>query len=259
MASDAGTHDARSGNRDGGDDDSDAGTTPPMDAGEPPNDAGAADGGVVVSELCPERPGTAFCDGFEDPDLKRWAYPVTTNGTVTLSTAHAHSGTTSLLAKTGPPAEGTQARWASTALAQQKSGDAWLRFYDWVPGSVVVTEHFSVGIMSEVEEPYDGFELRILPSLTDLNTSDGVFTGTVEFPRDRWVCVELHVFIDPIAGIYEAFLDGALTARSTPVNTVPADGFTAAEVGVHYAPRNQGPVEVYVDDVAVGTSRIPCD
>jgi hypothetical protein len=69
----------------------------------------------------------------------------------------------------------------------------------------------------------------------------------------------MHVFIDPSVGLYEAYLDGALAVRSMLTNTLPADGFTAAEVGVHYADPGQGPVEVYVDDVVVGTSRIPCD
>jgi hypothetical protein len=248
------------GSGDGGDDESDAGVIPPTDAGiDPPPDAGKPDGGTVISPLCPERPGVAFCDGFEDPDFTRWEYPVENNGTLTRSTAHAHSGTTSLLATTGPPAPGTEARWATTALANQKSGDAWLRFYDWLPGTVVVTQHFSVGVMSEIVMPYRGFELRIRPSFVDINATDTTFSGTLEFPRDRWVCVELHVLIHPSAGIYEAYLDGMLAVRSPPVNTLPADGFTAAEVGVHYADPGQGPVEVYVDDVAVGTSRIPCD
>jgi hypothetical protein len=258
---DSGSHDAAAGSGDGGDDESDAGTIdtrPDAGATEVP-DAGNLDAGPVTSPLCPERPGVAFCDGFEDPDFTRWEYPVENNGTLTRSTAHAHSGMTSLLATTGPPAAGTEARWATIALANQKSGDAWMRFYNWVPGTVVVTQHFSVGVMSEIVMPYRGFELRIRPSVVDINASDTVFPGTLEFPRDRWVCVELHVLIHPSAGIYEAYLDGMLAVRSPPVNTLPADGFTAAEVGVHYADPAQGPVEVYVDDVAVGTSRIPCD
>jgi hypothetical protein len=235
-----------------------AGTSTDSDSREA--DAGAADGGsVVVSPLCPERPGAAFCDGFEDPEFSRWEYPVSHNGTATRSTAHAHSGTTTLLATTGPPSPLTEARWATVALARQKSGDAWMRFYNWLPSSVVITEYFSVGVMSEIAMPYAGFELRVLPSLVDINSSNGVTPGKVSFPRDRWVCVELHVFIDPIAGVYEAYLDGKIAARSQDTNTVPADGFTAAEVGVHFAGPNQGPVEVYVDDVVVGTARIPCD
>jgi len=263
---DSGASEAGAGG-DGGRPVSDAEVTPnPSDAGsdadviEEPVDAAAADGGTpIVSKLCPERPGARFCDGFEDADFERWSYTVNHNGTLTRSTEHAHSGTTSLRAATGPPDEGTEARWATLALANQKSGDAWLRFYSWVPSTVVVTEHFSIGIMSEAELPYAGFELRVRPTLVDINASAGVFAGTKAFPRDRWVCVELHVRIDGTAGVYEAYLDQALAVRSPAMNTRPATGFSAAEVGIHYADPNQGPVEVYTDDVVVGTTRIPCD
>jgi hypothetical protein len=255
------------GNGDGGRDASDAGEIQlPAEAGtdaevvEGPSDAAAADGGpAVVHPLCPERAGMLFCDGFEDPEFSRWKYTISHNGAVTRSTEHTRSGTTSLLATTGPPAQLTEARWATDVLAKQKSGDAWMRFYNWVPSEVVVTQHFSVGVMSESAVPYDGFELRILPTLVDINASNRIYPGTVSFPRDRWVCVEMHVKIDASAGEYEAYLDGALAVRSPPVNTLPADGFTAAEVGIHYAGPSQGPVEVYVDDVVVGRSRIPCD
>lgn len=48
------------------------------------------------------------------------------------------------------------------------------------------------------------------------------------FPRDRWVCVEMHVFIDPIAGVYEAYLDAALALSSGMMDTTTANGTTAA-------------------------------
>ncbi|HKP64729.1 MAG TPA: hypothetical protein VJV78_48665 [Polyangiales bacterium] len=263
VSSDSGPRDAAagSGGADAERDDSDAGETLPTDAGviELPADASADSGSEMSSPLCPERPGMLFCDGFEDPSFARWAYTVSHNGSVARSTARKHSGTTALLATTGAAMQGTEARYATDVLAHQKSGDAWMRFYNYVPSSVVVTQHFSIGVMSEMVTPYDGFELRILPSSVDINSSSGIYQGNVPFPRDRWVCVELHVLIDATAGIYEAYLDGSVAVRSPLTNTLPADGFTAAEIGVHYAAKDQGPVEVYVDDVVVGNSRIPCD
>ena len=225
-----------------------------------PTDAGAADSGKpTIYEKCPELPGVLFCDSFEDPSFKRWAYTVTHNGTLTLTTDQAHTGATSLHAVTGPPASLTEARRATDVLDHQKSGHAWMRFYNWVPGTVVVTEHFAVAVMGEVEVPWHGYELRILPNGIDINSTPGVYPSAKTFPRDRWVCVELHVYIHPSAGFYEAYLDGDLVLTSTPpANTLPAMGLTVAEVGVKYAPQNQDSVEVYVDDVAVATTRIPC-
>jgi hypothetical protein len=269
-ALDSGSQDANAG--EGGDGEagahaSEAGVIDiPSDAGsdagviDVPTDAGA-DAGAADAPLCPERMDALFCDGFEDPGFSRWQYTEAHNGMLTRSTVRAHSGPTSLYATTGPPAQGTEARWATTVLDHQKSGDAWMRFYDWVPNSVVVTEHFSVGVMSEIAVPYAGFELRILPASVDINSTSGVYPGTVVFPRERWVCVEMHVVISANAGVLEAYLDGVLAVTSGPtlVNTLPADGYTAAEIGVHFAGPNQGPVEVYVDDVVVGRTRIPCD
>jgi hypothetical protein len=125
---------------------------------------GAVDSGIVTYPSCPERPGVLFCDSFEaaDPSFGHWDYATVTNGTVNRSTAQAKTGAWSLLATT---TQGTsaQARMASKVLDHQSSGDAWLRFYNWVPASVQVTSNFSVGILSEAEVPYDGFEPRIFP------------------------------------------------------------------------------------------------
>jgi hypothetical protein len=210
--------------------------------------------------LCPERPGQLFCDGFEDPTLMRWAYEITDNGMVARSTARAHSGQASLHATTGSGGTNNQARKATTALANTKSGDLWMRYYYYLPSSVVVNNQFSCGVMSEITEPYAGFSLLVLPSRVDISSMSGFFQGTMAFPRDSWVCVELHVHIDPTNGLFEAYLDGTLAAKSpSPVNSLPADGYTAAEVGVHYAQQGQGPVDVYVDDVVIGRARVPCD
>jgi len=245
----------------------DAGLTDPLDAGsDAGRDAGAADSGVVASQKCLERPGAVFCDSFEepDPDFMLWSYETLTNGTVARSMTRALTGQWSLRSAT-TQGVGTQARLATLELEKQMSGDAWMRFYNWVPATVQIQQHFSIGIISEEDPPWHGFELRILPgNVVDLNTSsalmivDGV-TPKVTYTRDAWVCVEMHVFIDPVAGFYEAYLDSVLAVQSPMTDTTTASGYSAAEVGVHYAPTGQGPVELFVDDVVVARSRIGCD
>jgi len=221
------------------------------------DDGGAADGGR--SEFCPERSGAIFCDGFEDPAFARWSYPVITNGTLARSTDRKRTGDASLRATTGAPGLENQARYATNELGALKSGDLWMRYYYFVPGSVVVTSHFSAGVMSELQEPYAGFSLIVRAARVDLSTMAGSVEGTIAFPRDRWVCVELHVKIDPTAGLFEAYLDEELAVRSGAVNSVPAAGFRNAEVGIHYAEETQGPVEAFVDDVVIGRTRMGCD
>jgi hypothetical protein len=257
-----------------------AGVDAPADSGAPSTDAGASDAGPTDAAQrdadppddedagatdagtfrdCPEHPGVILCDGFEDGSFSRWSYPVVTNGTLGRSTARSHTGAASLRATTGVAAAGNEARYAASVLANQKSGHIWMRYYYFVPSTVTVTSHFSAGVMSEIMEPYAGFAMLVRPSRVDLTTMDGPFQGTMTFPRDRWVCVELHVQIDPQVGLFEGYLDGVLAVSSTPTNTLPGDGFMNAEVGIHYAEANQGPVEVYVDDVMIARTRVPCD
>jgi hypothetical protein len=234
-----------------------------LDAATGMSDAGMSDAaqdddaGNDDPVSCPAH--ALFCDDFEDPTFSRWSYPVKTNGTLTQSTTRARTGLGSLRATTGAAAAGNEARYATSVLAKQKSGDIWLRYYYYLPSTVTVTTHFSAGVMSEIIQPYWGFALLVRPSRVDLTSMAGPFQGTLSFPRDRWVCVELHVRIHPSTGVFEGYLDGALAVSSTPTNTLPADGFTNAEVGIHYAEAGQGPVEVYVDDVVIAKTRVPCN
>jgi hypothetical protein len=238
-----------------------------VDSGPEFMDAGAADGGSITYAGCPSRPGVLFCDDFEAPDLSftHWSFDTTTNGAVTRTQALSHGGQWSLLAATTQntsSTSGAQARKATDALNHQASGHVWMRSYNFVPSIVNVNKQFSLMIVSNTSQPYHGFELRLLPGDIDLNTTGAsVVPSSVPtpFPRDRWVCVEVHVFIDPVNGFYECFFDSLLVAKSGTVNTVPHDGYTLAEVGIHYAPPTQADAQVFVDDVYLGQSRIPCD
>jgi hypothetical protein len=201
-----------------------------------------------------------FCDGFEDPAFSRWSYTVIKNGSVVRTSAPVRSGAGSLRATTGAVSTtNNAARYGVKAFAHQKSGDIWLRYYYYVASSVVVNPYFSSGVVAEIEPPYFGFSLIILPDRVDIGAFDTKYPGTMAFPRDHWTCVELHVQIDPSAGIFEAYLDGALAAQSPATNTLPAKGYTSADVGIHYTDLAQGPVEVYVDDVVAANVRVGCN
>ena len=236
-----------------------------MEAGTP--DAAAADSGVVTYPGCPSKPGVLFCDDFEvdDPDFKHWSYNTVTAGAAVLRTqAFRHSGQWSMLAATQQTAGySTQARKATLALNHQMSGHIWFRAYNLVPSSVDVNTLVGLMILSNTTSPTHGVEPRLIPGDIDLNTTGaGVLPSLMmptDFPRNQWVCVELHVCVDPVAGFYECYIDKALVAKSGFVNTVPIDGYTAAEVGIHYAPISQADAQVFVDDVYIGSSRIPCD
>jgi hypothetical protein len=262
-AADGGSHPEDGGATDAGATDASVTDASVTDASVTDADPGDEDGGEddpdAGASLCPERSDALFCDGFEDPNFDRWSYAVINNGTATRSTTFKRTGEASLRATTGAAMFDNAARYATNELGSLKSGELWMRYYYFLPNSVTINSHISAGVMSEIQEPWAGFSLIVRASRVDLSTMSGPVQGTMTFPRQRWVCVELHVTIDPSAGRFEAYLDGALAVRSGPTNSVPADGYRNAEVGIHYAEAAQGPVEAYVDDVFVGRSRIPCD
>jgi hypothetical protein len=227
-----------------------------------PANAGRLDAGTHTApiDLCPERSDALFCDGFEDPSFSRWSYPVITNGSVEQSTTFVHAGTGSMHANTGSSGANNVARYAAAIFDQQMSGDIWVRAYYYLPSSTeVTTSLFSTLVVSEIEPPYFGFALIVRSSRVDIGVLDTMYPGTLAFPRDRWTCIELHVTIDPEQGVFEGFLDGELAAQSLPTDTQPDHGYTVIDAGIHYTEPEQGPVELYVDDVVAGTSRVGCD
>jgi hypothetical protein len=152
------------------------------------------------------------------------------------------------------------ARYGAKPFPHLKTGDIWLRSYYYIPGSTVANPSFSTCLVTEIEPPYFGFSLIVLPSRVDIGVGSTFYMGTKAIAHDRWVCVELHVKIDPTAGVFEAYLDGTLAATSpTTTNTLPAMGYTSIDVGIHYTDPSQGPVDLYVDDVLASTARLGCN
>jgi len=131
--------------------------------------------------------------------------------------------------------------------------------YYYLPSSSNVTTTFSTAVVSEIEPPYFGFSLVVGAARVEIGALDKLYPGTLAFPRDHWTCVELHVTIDPAQGLFEAYLDGQLAARSPAIDTQPDQGYTVLDAGIHYTDVAQGPVEVYVDDVVAGNLRVGCD
>jgi hypothetical protein len=237
----------------------DAAVAPSDAAVEEVTDASVVDAAVgVPAVLCPDRSDALFCDGFED--LKsRWSYEIAMNGTAARTTTRFHSGSASLLATTGAAAPNTAARYAIKAFNHQKSGEIWARSFYYVPSSSVADPYFSTTVVAELEPPYFGFSLLVLPSRVAIGVGDKRYQGTLAFPRDRWTCVELHVSVAATGGMFEAYLDGALAARSPAIDTLPDQGYTTLDVGIHYTDPKQGPVEVYVDDVVASNTRPGCE
>lgn len=243
------------------------------DSGEPDSgltDSGTTDSGTadpvkpIWTEDCPGIPEVLFCDDFEDGDIStKWDTPIHMRGSTARTTDQKHAGTYAMRATTSASTSTVQsrARLPVQALGHRKSGDLWARYFYYLPSSVTLTQKFSTGVISEHEDPFFGFSVVIYPDGVGLESGlqESKNTSTT-FPRDTWVCVEMHVRVDASAGSFELYMDSTLIPTGfTSLDTLPDQGYTNFEIGVHYADFNQGAITVYTDDVKLGTSRLGCN
>lgn len=98
----------------------------------------------------------------------------------------------------------------------------------------------------------------LVPGQFLITVKGSTFGFTGDLPRDRWVCIELHVAIDP-AGFVELALDGGAAMRTATTDTTVTGGYTQADVGIHYATAAQTPAELWADEVVIDTIPIGCN
>ena len=252
---------------DASDPDAGAGDASAADSGTP--DAGTIDAAMSdaameagTTDPCIGRTDLLFCGGFDDSAA--WGPSVASNGTVTTTTQRARWGSTSLRAATAAASSSTSmiARREATVFNAQKSGDVWARAFFYLPSSVVIDPASKIAIMriTESQSPYDGCSVVIRPDYVELGGVTTRYRALSPFPRDRWTCVELHIQIDDDSdGACNAYVDEMQSAQALDADTLPASGYTLLWVGLEYANAAQGPVELYIDDVAADDTRVGCD
>ena len=101
---------------------------------------------------------------------------------------------------------------------------------------------------------------RLLPDTPDRAGDRGLFPERDDdIPRDRWVCVQLAITVDPSVGVVKLSLDGSNHMTASTDTLVGVDGYSAVDFGVHYATPAQGPVVLWVDDVVIDTVPVGCN
>ena len=79
-------------------------------------------------------------------------------------------------------------------------------------------------------------------------------------PRDRWVCIEMHIAVSTMPnGAIELFVDGNPAGSASGFVTSPAGGYTSFGVGFTYSEPGQEAATVYVDEVVFDRTRVGCD
>ena len=244
----------------------DAGT-PIDDAGGPADaraDAGAPlDAGVDAGVDAGGEPGclgapddVIFCDGFEDAALSAWPVRFGSDP-VGRVTDRVHSGTGALHA-TGPPGDilGVEVRGLS-----DPGTDLWVRAWVYVE-DVPATRNFQFLFVGEATDPYYGIGFGINSTGTPYVYANTLMTGfnaDVVMPEDRWVCIGAHIAISDSAGSIEVFVDGAPRHVTAGIDTRAAGPYTQLGVGITWSYAMGTQPAVWVDDVAMARSPIPCE
>ncbi len=230
------------------------------DGGSP--DAGSPDAGPApVDTACDDILSSAiFCDGFEDATLSAWESKYSMYGSFGQETTRVYRGRGSLHALTTMGMG--YANLYDEPLPAISSGDLYARFYAYIPsGFTAVLADFLY--MGSTTDPYDGMYVGISAAESmNLYFDMGTYyvqSGVDAFPRDRWMCIQVHLGLSDSSGTAELRVDGAVIASDSGIDTLPAGGYTDLSAGIVYTDPTQSKAQVYLDDLAVGTSPLPCD
>lgn len=238
------------------------------DAGEPA-DAGERDSGPGLDSAMPildagldntacddDFVGAVFCDGFENPDLlTSWPISIDRDGVSTRVSDPVYRGTGALRAST--TLLGGRAGVRAPLEPAITTGDLWMRGYFFVPpgpelviATILISYGEEGGIGAQVRETYGAWMGSAVGRVVSPS-------GTV-VPRDRWLCFEVHITI-AAEGMADVFVDGEQVITQHPVVTTQSTGWNTLTTGLEFTENTQEPLTIYVDEVAVGTTRLPCD
>lgn len=242
--------------------------------------AGGSAGGRTPDAGCP---GT-FCDDFERFDAgvgPRAPWSSSTNGgTITVDTARSHSGRKSVKVTTDGQAAYRRAYFSLTSPFFPVAGNAFYgRMWVYLTAAPPMTTHWTnisgegMATYMNTSFPayvrYGGQVMKRLMANYDSGTfsSDCWQHSQTAFPEGRWACMEWH-FDGPTERM-EFWLDGTQIAPLTVSRMGQgciAHGlgdrwvmpqFSTLRLGwEHY--QTSIPIELWVDDVALGTQRLGC-
>lgn len=217
----------------------------------------AIDAIALDDTSCDELAGLRLCEPFDTGS----SLPTVTAdapSTLTFDTARPYRGAASLHSHT--EANGTPAWRLGQALGTIDAGDLYARWYLFVSPSI--TQPFASTHLLEDNLPFHGVVFGMTadgkPDLSYTGTGTG--TGPDPLPRDRWVCVQVHIVVDPTSGLVESWIDGVPAARLDALPTLPGNGYNNVHAG-HFSggPTHTEVADLWTDELAVGTLPIPCD
>jgi hypothetical protein len=192
-----------------------------------------------------------FCDDFETGDVSRWTTTVQSDSSdlLTVDGTHVHSGANALhaaaAATSGPGESFVEYKW---------NGSASLAVRLWVYTATALSD---VDIVLALYRGVHGFSIGGSPDGNWVMTEDQQASPdhhtTVPVHLRKWTCVELVLQ----GGRAQLFFDDSDTA-AVDVAPVHPVSYNELHAGVEWAPSPRQ-AEVWIDDVAVGPSRLHCN
>jgi len=191
-----------------------------------------------------------ICEDFETGALSSSTWKTSQSGgfTATVGTDQAHSGTHSLhivAPNTGNSAFITETK---TFPATDFWGRAWLRFNG--PNG---------GHQMYIYVTLSGDQLRLLNRLgsdqikANFQKTDIFYTSPTTIPQTTWFCYEWHVTTSATT----LYKDGVLLTTDMKIPGI--SGGTALSLGFQRFATATAAADLWIDDVAVGTSQIGCN
>ena len=240
-----------------------------IDSGIPPDsatDAGLADSTIADSSSLP---GDTACDdefvnalrcNSYDQSLPGWTPAEGTDSAIELSSEQAYRGPQSAKASTMDEngIAFVQEGWSAPIT----SGTIYARGYFYFP--TVTEPNFADWLLMYLQanqSPFHSIGVQLndtyVPTIvTVLSQTRG--RGTQSIPADQWVCLQFTVDLAESDGAARLHVDGELFAELVGVRTLPEGGVDHMFSGVGWGGAGDS-ATVYMDEIVVDTSPVPCD
>lgn len=90
-------------------------------------------------------------------------------------------------------------------------------------------------------------------------TRAGLSSDDFQVPEDQWLCLQTAVSLSETQGLVTVSIDGREVLRTPyPENTLPSGGITKVGVGAFWTEAGQTDSELFVDDIVVSQTVVPC-
>lgn len=208
-----------------------------------------------------------FSDNFETNNLNNWTGTTTNNGTAATSSTVAHGGTYSLKIHTNAASPDGNMAYPYKSISM--GAEVWSKFWAYFPSSNVY-DHGEAYLVQTCEGsncanqlathgliPHTWSLLAYANSVSPPASYDND-TGKFIIQPDTWYCIETRDFTDNTVGKIETWVNGVKAAVYTGDTKLTAVGPGQFNLGQIWTYDSQPAIDVYYDDVQVGTEQFGC-